>query len=194
MVLLVMAFANGCAKDKHRSNETGLRDDTYTASEEEARDRLKNLVNEKIESEKQYDDTAGVPVIYRRPFYFREYGVYPDGANGFEVEFRENDSRTNPLLAEVKLNKVRYSTQMYRKYNQAASDINFLRDTGSETLFFEWRNGRWHQTGAVFNAQSTDEMIDGEWVAHQDKTIRVNPDADRPGLIGRFWERIRGEK
>ncbi|HOH30943.1 MAG TPA: hypothetical protein PLC40_14790 [Candidatus Hydrogenedentes bacterium] len=194
MALIVLMVTLGCAKDKNSPRETGLRDETYNATEAEAKERLNQLMREKISSEQQYEDSGSIPVIYRRPYYFREYSVYPDGPDGFQVEFRENDSRTNPLFAEVKVNKIRYSTQMYRKHNQAASDTNFLRDTGEEVFYFEWHNGRWQQTGAIFNAQTTEEMVDGAWVSHHQKTIRVNPGAERPGWIGRFWERIRGEK
>ncbi len=192
-VLLAMALLAGCAKDNYGSN-TGLIDSSFSGDKEEAKDHLKELVRDKIISEKEYDNPTNIPVIFRRPYYFREYAVYPDGTDGFEIEFRENDSRITPLFAEVRLNKIRYSTQMYRKYNQAATDTNFLRDTGEETLHFQWQNGRWHQTGAVFNAQNTDELVDGTWEPHHEETVRVNPDAEKRGWFGRAWERIRGER
>jgi hypothetical protein len=195
MTFFLSILTSGCASDGSQQNSpagAAVTDGVFSPTQAEAEIRLKEMVTEQIQSEKQYDNTQAVPVIKRRPYYFKEYAVYPDGPDGFDVEFREIDSRTRPLMAEVNLNKIRYSTHMHRKYNLAASDSDFLRDTGKETLVFEWRNGRWTRTGAIFDAEKTEENINGQWAPRREETVRVNPEEDRPGWFGRIWQRIRG--
>ncbi len=197
MTLATLVFIVSCAGDTSKGvgpATSGFRDPEFIPDQEQAKEHLKDLIREKITNENQVSESSGIPVIYRRPYYFREYSVYPDGAEGFTIEFRENDLRTRPLIAEVKLNKTRYSTKMHRKQNLAASDTDFLRDTGSQTLVFEWHNGRWVQTGAIFDAEKTDEKVNGEWVAHEEEPVRVDPAAEQRGWFGRIWERVRGEK
>ena len=189
-VLSMLAIIVGCARD--RSSQNLFKDSEFSATAEDAQERLKAIIREEIAAASTEKDGSVVPVIYRRPYYFKEYAFYPDGPDGFEVDYRENDSRTSPLMAEVKMNKVRYSTQMYRKHDQAASDTNFFKDTGVETLVFEWNNGRWSRIGGIFDAQKTEEKIGDEWVPRKEETVRVNPDADKRGWFGRMWERIRG--
>lgn len=190
ITVIILAIAVGCSRG--RSSQTLFSDNKFSATEEDARERLNEIIREEIAAGGEQKEGAIVPVIYRRPYYFREYSVYPDGPDGFSADFRENDSRTRPLMAEVKLSKIRYSTQMYRKEHEAAADTNFFKDTGVETLVFEWHNGRWTRIGAIFDAQKTEEKIGEEWVPRREETVRVNPDADKRGWFGRLWERVRG--
>ncbi|NLV44195.1 MAG: hypothetical protein GXY07_06825 [Candidatus Hydrogenedentes bacterium] len=190
MALLIVVFTVGCARN--RSSAPLFTDSEFSATQEDAQERLREIISQQVASESQAGEGRVVPVIHRRPYYFKEYSVYPDGPEAFEIEFRENDSRTRPLIAEVKLNKVRYSTQMHRKEGRAAADNNFYRDSGEELLVYEWHNGRWTRTGAIFNAQTTEEQVNGQWVPHKEETVRVNPEEEQRGWFGRMWERIRG--
>lgn len=190
IALSMLAIVVGCAKNN--SSQNFFKDNEFSANEEDAQARLKEIIREQITAAGTERESAVVPVIYRRPYYFKEYAFYPDGTDGFEATFRKNDSRTAPLMAEVKMNKVRYSTQMYRKHDQAAADNNFFKDTGVETLVFEWHNGRWSRIGGIFDAQTTEEKVGDEWVPRKEETVRVNPDAEKRGWFGRMWERIRG--
>ena len=193
LLLSMTLVGAGCAGRRERSGaSSGFTDGVFTPTEADAQARLKEMVRELIASEKHYTDARSVPVVRRRPYYFREYSVYPDGADGFEVDFRQVDSRIRPLVAEVRMKKVRYSTQMHRKQDSAMQDMSFLRDVGMETLVYEWHNGRWTRTGAIFNAHTTEEQVNGQWVPRREETVRVNPAEERPGWFGRMWERIRG--
>lgn len=190
MALLLIVSVTGCARG--RSSSSQFMDNEFSATQEDAQARLKDIIREKIAAESGKGEGQAIPVIYRRPYYFREYSVFPDGEDAFELDFRENDSRTRPLIAEVKLNKIRYSTQMHRKQGRAAADTTFFRDSGEETLVYEWHNGRWAQTGAIFNALKTEEQVNGQWVPHKEETVRVNPEEEHRGWFGRMWGRIRG--
>ena len=169
-------------------------DSSFNPDQKAAEERLHEIVREYIGAEQANAEKQNVPVVRRRPYYFREYSVFPDGVDGFSIDFREADSRIRPLLAEVKINKIRYSTQMHRKRDRAQRDLNFMRDTGVETLVFELRSGRWSRTGKIFDAEKTEEQINGEWFPRREETERVVPSEDRPGFFGRIWMRIRGEK
>ncbi len=166
-------------------------DDTFTHSREQAEQRLHEVVRAHI-LEHQGMDRHSAPLIRRRPYFFKEYFVYPDGPDAFSIEFREIDSQVRPLMAEVQINKIRYSTRMHRRRDRAEGDNDFLRDTGVETLVYEWRSGRWWRTGAIFDAHKTEEMINGAWAPRRDETLRVIPEEDQPGWFRRTWLRIRG--
>ncbi len=167
-------------------------DTAFTPSRAQAEERLREIVRAHIEEAQRQADSQRAPVVQRRPYFFREYEVYPDGLDGFTVDFREIDSQTRPLMAEVRMNKIRYSTRMHRRRERAETDTDFLRDTGEETLVYELRGGRWSRTGAIFDAHKTEEMINGEWVPRREETLRVIPSEDRPGWFRRQWLRVRG--
>ncbi len=190
--LSVIPWQTGCNSFGRRDRGEVFSDSQFTPTRAQAEDRLREIVRGYIMETGTAQESHHAPVIRRRPYFFREYVVYPDGPDVFEVEFREVDSRIRPLLAEVKINKIRYSTRMHRKHDRAEADRNFLRDTGEETLVYEWRSGRWTLTSTFFNAHKTEEMIAGEWQPRRDETLRVIPEEDQPGWFGRVWQRIRG--
>ena len=112
------------------------------ASREEAETVLRGIVEKHLRAEAGRGSAAGPDMVRRRPYYFREYVEYPSGAGGMEIVLRDNDSRIRPLSGEVRVAKVRHSTRMHRSRGEAAEDANFFRDTGTEMLNYELRNGR----------------------------------------------------
>lgn len=192
--LVMLTVFSGCNTFGGGSRGETFIDSSFNADQEAAKERLHEIVREYIRAEQANAESQSVPVVRRRPYYLKEYSVFPEGVNAFSIDFREVDSRIRPLLAEVRINKIRYSTQMHRKRDRAGRDFNFMRDTGVETLVFELRSGRWSRTGKIFDAQKTEEQINGEWVPRREETTRVVPSEDRPGFFKRIWMRIRGEK
>ncbi len=162
------------------------------ASKEQAESRLQDTVKKHILSELRRGEKAKPDLVQKRPYYYREYVEYPDGTDSFDIQMRDNDSRTRPFLAEVKLNKTRFSTRMYRERDRAEEDGNFLRDTGTETLSYELRNGRWHRVGSLYVAAKTEENVAGEWVPRRDETVRVSPAENSPGWFSRTWSKVTG--
>lgn len=196
MILLFVSAAligqAGCNTFGRRDTGDTFSDPQFTPTRAQAEERLREIVRDHILEAEAANVGGQAPIIRRRPYFFREYVSYPDGPDAFEMEFREVDSRIRPLLAEVHVNKIRYATRMHRKRDRAEADRNFLRDTGRETLVYEWRSGRWTLTSAFFNAHKTEELIAGEWQPRRDETLRVIPEEDQPGWFGRVWQRIRG--
>jgi hypothetical protein len=193
---LLMAGAGGffwgCNTSSRTSGGDTFTDTMLSASPQQAEERLQEIVRSHISANQQNAEPQKVPVVRRRPYYFKEYALYPDSPDDFTMDIREEDSRIRPMMAEVVINKIRFSTRMHRKRNEAEADHAFLRDTGVETLAFELRNGRWTRTGAIFETNATEELIDGVWMPRRDETERVTPGADQPGWFMRLWNRVRG--
>ena len=192
--LFLVLSLTGCNVFRGGSGGDTFIDTRFNPGRTEAENRLRDIVSQYIQEEQAAGDQERVPVVRRRPYYFKEYVVFPDGSGAFSIDFREVDSRIRSLVAEVTLNKIRYSTRMHRKRDRAQADKDFLKDTGVETLVFELRSGRWVRTGTIFDAQKTEEFVAGEWVPRREETQRIIPSEERPGFFKRIWMRIRGEK
>jgi hypothetical protein len=166
-----------------------------TPSEAEQIGRLQDLVAQTIREAEAQAATRRTSVIYRRPYYFKEFDEYTDSAASAEIEMRETESRTAPVVADVTLDKVRYATRMHRRKDAADVDANFLRDTGTETITYQYRNGRWMRVGSLFVAEKTEEQINGEWVPVQEsveRTIAAEEQA-ADSWWRRAWDRLTGQ-
>ncbi|NLN92395.1 MAG: hypothetical protein GX130_03670 [Candidatus Hydrogenedens sp.] len=193
MVLMILCVTAACSRGA-KSSRGLVGASPFSSSEEAAKEQLQILVKEHIQNNKSYTNAAQVPVIRRRPYYLKEYSVYFNGPDEFDIAFRELESKTRPLMAEVTIEKLRFSTRMHRKSARAREDHEFVRDTGVEKLIFELHNGRWTRIGAIFDARTTEEQVDGQWVPKREELERVRPEDQRPGWFGRLWNRIRGEE
>jgi hypothetical protein len=186
-------FGGGDDGKKKEAAASAAEGPVAIASREEAESRLQDTVKKYIMSELRRGAKATPDLLQKRPYFYREYVEYPDGADKFDIQMRDNESRTRPFIAEVKLNKIRFSTRMYRARDRAEEDDNFLRDTGAETLNYELRNGRWHRVGGLFVAAKTEENVAGEWVPRRDETVRVTTGESKPGWFKRTWSKISGK-
>ena len=125
-------------------------------------------------------ENANTRVVFKKPYYFREYSVYPAADDDYSLEFTEKESRTAPLSAEMIVDKIRFATRMHRKREDARIDNNFLRDTGTETTSYELRNGRWRRLGSLFVADKTEEFVDEEWQPIRETAALPVLEADEP--------------
>lgn len=156
--------------------------------------RLREAVEAYIQSTGQNDSEAGSRLVHKKPYYFKEYYVYPSGAASARIDIQETDSRTVPFRAQVKIDKQRFATKLHRKRDEAVADSNFFRDTGVETLTFEMRNGRWYRAGSLFVAERTEENINGEWVPAQEEVERTvaAEEEDAENWWRRAWSTVTG--
>lgn len=152
----------------YREDESGI-----PATEAEYRSRLETLVRRSVAQTESETAERQQKLLYKRPYYYRQYEEYPNGADGMEVAFRETQSKTAPYVADVKLEKVRFGTRLHRRKEEAQSDTNFLRDTGEEIQTYEFRNGRWNRVGSIFLADQSEELVNGEWVPLQEEVQRT---------------------
>lgn len=111
-------------------------------------------------------------IISKKPYYYKEYVEYPEGPNSFETSVIEQDSITSPYQGDVTINKLRYATRLHRNRDEARDDDRFRRDTGVETISFEYRNEEWHRIGSLFVAEKTEQSLGGEWVAALESSPR----------------------
>jgi len=132
-------------------------------------------------------------VIKRKPYYYKEYALYPDGAGDIQMDIQEQDSRTVPYVAQVTVSKQRFATKLHRKRDEAVADSNFLRDTGTETLTYELRSQRWWRVGSLFVAERTEEFVNGEWVPAKEEVERTVAEEEKEGnWFSRAWSTISG--
>lgn len=159
---------------------------------EDYEDALRESVERYVQAAHRNRDEKKAAVRRAKPYYFKEYSVYPENAENLDIEYKETESRTRPVIAEVTLDRVRYSTRLHRKREDARQDDNFFRDTGAETLTYELRNGRWRRVGSLFVANKTEEYVNGEWVPRREEVERVLEAEERKGWFGRVWSTITG--
>lgn len=104
-------------------------------------------------------------VIRRKPYWYKSYSEYGDIPAPADLSIQESVSRTVPYRADVRVQKVRFSTELSRTRDAARVDSHFIRDTGQEIMSYEYRSGQWHRVGSLFVADKSEEELDGEWVA-----------------------------
>lgn len=155
--------------------------------------KLRKLVKAHIERETRAADVHRDTVARRKPYFSKEYCTYPDGPEGFALLIQEQEGRSVPCIADVTMAKVRFATRYHRKRVAAEGDTNFLRDTGTETITYELRNGRWTRVGSLFVAEKTEENVNGEWAPVEETVKRtVAAEEPQPGWLSRTWSKITG--
>lgn len=149
--------------------------------------RLRSAVESMIAS------TNTTPQFIRnKPYFYKEYEVYPAESSNYTVDLTEKDSRTVPYIADVRLPKVRYATKMHRNRGEARDDTNFFRETGTEVRTYELRYGDWFFVGSMFQVDTKEEQINGEWVPAQEEVVKAVADEPSQGWLGRTWSWVTG--
>lgn len=192
--LVALTVSTGCG---HKSDRAPLDVSmTQPAPENSNEDRTASLrgeVHKRIEISERTIAEDKTRVLHRAPYWYKEYAAYPNGSDTFDVDTTETQSRTAPMTATVNLDKVRFSTRLHRERDEAVNDDNFLRDTGSEHLSYEFRNGRWILTGSTFIADRSEELVQGKWVPVEETVQRTVAAEEKPGWFGRTWATITGK-
>lgn len=191
-LVLVFGLATGCG---HKSDRAPLDVSLTRPADEVTGDRVEALraeVRKRIEINARTLNEQKARLQYRAPYWFKEYAEYTGGSNDFEVQTSTTESRTAPMTASVEIDRLRFSTRLHRERKEAAADDNFLRDTGSESLSYEFRNGRWHLNGSTFVADKSEELVAGEWVPVEETQQRTVAEEEKPGWFTRTWSTITG--
>jgi hypothetical protein len=133
-------------------------------------------------------------MVRRRPYYFKEYSVYSSTADTARVNVTETDSRLKPYVATVELDKQRFSTHLHRDRDEAEADQNFLRDTGTERLSYEWTGASWVKSGSLFVAATVEEQVNGQWqpVQETEKRTVAAEEEQSQGILKRALSLITG--
>lgn len=190
VLVLAVASLSGCGggeKDIERSLTSGGGGESDTSAADEYEVRLRSMVERELESAHREQGKSSAKVSFKRPYYFREYAVYSDEVNDFELDFTERDSRIAPLTANMTVDKVRFATRFHAKKDEARADDNFLRGTGTETVSYELRNGRWHRVGSLYVANTSEEFVDGVWQPILELPSRPESEPEEPKG---WWQRL----
>jgi hypothetical protein len=167
--------------------------DAVTAESGEA--ELKDVVRHHIRSAADSESESRGKLVRKKPYFFKEYAVYPGGPDAFDITMHETESITAPYIADVKVEKQRYATQFHRKKQEAKADDGFFRAKGTETLTYEFRNGKWRKMGSLFVAATVEENVNGEWVLLEEaaqRSIAAQETEEAKGWWGRTWSAITG--
>ena len=161
---------------------------------ESAKTELQGVIDNYVRAESSVTEERKNRIVFKSPYYFREYSEYPDGSGNATIQFRETDSKTAPYSADVKLKKNRYATRLHRERADALADANFLRDMGEETVTFELHSGKWRKAGSLYFAEKTEEFVNGEWVPATEKIERTVASEEESGQswFGKVWTSITG--
>lgn len=186
-VVAVVSLGVSCASDKSQPLALALESaDGAPLSEREV--ELAATARKLIESSLKSTAAGRSKVISKKPYFYKEYAEYPQGVNSFETSVMEQNSRTSPYHGDVKIAKLRYATRLHRNRDEARDDDSFLRDTGVETISFEYRNDEWHRIGSLYVAEKSEQSLGGEWVPALESSPRASSvESSRKSL----WDRIR---
>ena len=178
VLLIALVLCASCARNRETTTEP-----VVAAAQGNYEAELDVAVREFL----QQEERAEPELVSERPYHYKVYANYPEGLDSYEVDLLEQESLTTPMLAEVTIDKVRFSTRLHRDRQAALADEAFYRDTGTETIAFELRNGQWRRTGSLFVADRTEEYVNGEWVAVQAPPPRTVPGEEQQEGIFRRW-------
>lgn len=179
-------FAAGCASTGNKSTSEAVVSAAPTA--EEYQTRLRERVEVELSEARTQQGAENTELIFKRPYYYREYTEYPGGVGVYSLDFTEKESRTTPMTAELEVEKVRYSTRPRTSREEARGDENFLRSTGIDTISYELRSGEWRPVGSLFLASATEENKDGTWVQIHEQRRLTGSLTEEPTS---WWQKLK---
>ncbi len=188
LAIIVMVMA-GCAHFR-RGGEPP--ETVSVAAGEDPEAALRSHIEEKIAEAARAEQDPQPELVHARPFFYREFNVYPEGPGQFDLSIRATDSQTTPYEAEVRMPVLRYATQMRRDRRDAEEDTNFLRSWGMKTHTYHFRHSNWVHRGSLFVAEQVEQRVDGEWVALREDVQRALTQERDEGFFGRIWSSIFG--
>lgn len=166
-----------------------VRDDTLSpkstvVGREHHEATLRALVDRSLGDAQKVNTPATARTTFARPYYFREYSIYPKGIESYGLEMRESDSQSTPYTARIRLPQLRYTTSFEKKKSVARGESVYREASGIETRSYELRHGHWRETGSVFVAHAS-ELVPAEMVIAPEE---VDEDSGS-GVVKRlfFW-------
>ena len=162
------------------------------AAGEDPEAALRSHIEAKIAEAARAEQDPQPELVHARPFYYREFNVYPEGPGQYGLTIRETGSQTAPYEAEVRMPILRYATRMRRDRRDAEQDTNFLRSRGMKTLTYHFKHRNWVHRGSLFVAEQVEQRVDGEWVALREDVQRALTQEPDEGFFGRIWSSIFG--
>jgi hypothetical protein len=195
LVLTVAAMLAGCGtfgRGGNAPNPGGRLRSEPVADLSNAEGAARELVRAYLAQTGTSADAAQAELLYAHPYYYRQFVVYPEGPDAFELEMLRTDSRTMPYTAEARYTKVRYATELHRNRDDALADDDFRRGTGTETMALQLKNGRWSRVSNLFVAEQLERREDGVWVPVQERAADSTATEEEAGMFRRLWNSVFG--
>lgn len=179
---------------QHHSNAAAARAGAANSmSDAERKAALVKAVEKEIKAANGQTPQRRQAVEHLKPYFFKAYSVYKTEAGDADIVIQEKESHSLPYIADVTLEKQRFATRMHRKRTDAAEDSDFRRETGVETITYEFRNRRWQRAGSMFIAEKTERNVNGEWAEVKEATEKTaKPQEVQRGWVSRIWSAISG--
>jgi hypothetical protein len=155
LVCFLMAVLSGCALFGGGKSDSKVMTSEMVADQSQHEVQLRALVDRRLTESSTSNSANNAQLLYRKPFYYREYVEYPDDIDSYLVEISKTEYKGTPYVAKVRLAKKRYVTALEKKKPKARKDSEFFYSTGMQTLSYEMRHGKWLETGSVFVAQES---------------------------------------
>lgn len=199
VVLIAVLILGVGACRHHRRSESALilqsNPVEAKASPQEYETQLRDLVTKQIASDTAAAAERRTKILWQKPYFYREYAVYPEDVSNIKITLQETESRSAPLAADVSVAKQRFATRFHRERAEAEKDENFIRGTGSELMTYELRNSRWTRSGSIFISEKTEENVNGEWVPIKEslKTTVPAEEERAGGWLKKTWSAIVGK-
>jgi hypothetical protein len=139
------------------------------------------------------EDEVDPKLRYARPYWYKEYVVYPGGPSDYRTQVSERESRIVPAEARVEIEKIRYATKLWRDRADAVNDNDYFRGRGREVIIYQLRNGRWQEVSSMFVAERVEQKIAGEWQPMTaDEQLELARTDEDPGFFQRMWNMVFG--
>lgn len=189
VLIAATMLLSGCAIFGGRGPKAPLASEAAGQTEQpgEFEARLHAAVRGELRSAIRQSDRPSTKIIFKKPYYYKEYFTYPNDEDDYALEFTERESRTTPLSAEMSVDKIRFATHMHNKREEARIDESFIRGTGKETTSYELRNGKWRRLGSLYVAAKTEKFVDGEWRPFREAPSRSALEEEEST---RWWQRL----
>lgn len=200
-ILLACLLAAGlcsCSIFRHGKSEAGAvapvaaEPSVPAVSDSDREAALVKTAQQAIDSANRQGAEQRDAVVQRKPYFFKAYDVYAGSAEDAKVVIQEKDSHSLPYVADVTIDKQRFATRLHRKRMDAERDSSFLRETGTETVTYEYRNGKWKRAGSLFVAEKKEEQVNGEWAAVKEEPKPEIKSEETRGWLRKTWSAITG--
>lgn len=185
LCVAVCLAAGGCASTGNKSTGEAV---SAAPTAEEYQALLRERVEADLAQARAQQGAEHTELVFKRPYYYREYSEYPGGVDVYSLDFSEKESRTTPMTAELEVEKVRYATRPRTSREDARGDENFLRSSGIDTISYELRSGEWRPVGSLFLASATEESQDGTWVQIHEQRRLTGSLTEEPTS---WWQKLK---
>ncbi len=155
LVCLLLAVLPGCALFGGGKSPSKAMTSEMVVDQSQHEAQLRALVDRRLTGSSKSNSANNAQLHYRKPFHYKEYVEYPDGLAAYTVEISKTEYKGTPYVAKVRLAKKRYVTALEKKKSDARKDQEFFYSSGTQTLSYEMRHGKWLETGSVFVAQES---------------------------------------